>query len=149
MGFPRQECSSGLPFPSPGDHPGSGIRSTSPAWQACSLSLSHLICAVLCLVAQLCPTLHDPMDCSPPSSSVHTDSPGKNTDVGFHALLQEIFPSQGSNPDLPRCRQILYHLSYQGSPRILEWVAYPFSRGSSQPRNRTGASCIASGSFTS
>ena len=120
MGFSRQECWSGLPFPSPGDRPGSGIRSTSPAWQACSLSLSHLICAVLCLVAQLCPTLHDPMDCSPPSSSVHRDSPGKNTDVGFHALLQEIFPSQGSNPDLPHCRQILYHLSYQGSPRILE-----------------------------
>ena len=58
-------------------------------------------------------------------------SPGKNTRVGCHALLQGIFPTQGSNPGLPYCRQILYHLSHQGSSRILEWVAYPFSRGSS------------------
>ena len=43
-----------------------------------------------------------------------------------HALLQGIFPTQGSNPGLPHCRQILCCLSYQGSPRILEWVAYPF-----------------------
>ena len=56
------------------------------------------------------------MDCSPPGSSVHGDSSGKNTEVGCHALLQEIFPTQGSNPDLPHCRQILYHLSYQGNP---------------------------------
>ena len=44
------------------------------------------------------------------------DSPGKNTGVGCHALLQGIFPTQGSNPGLPHCRQILYQLSYQGSP---------------------------------
>ena len=44
-----------------------------------------------------CPTLCDPKDCSPPSSSVHGDSPGKNTGVGFHALLQGIVPIQGSN----------------------------------------------------
>ena len=44
-------------------------------------------------------------------------------------LLQGIFPTQGLKPDLLHCRQILYHLSYQGSPRILAWVAYPFSRG--------------------
>ena len=60
-----------------------------------------------------------------------------------------IFPTRGSNPGLPHCRQILYHLSHKGSPRILEWVAYPFSRGSSQPRNRTAVSCIAGGFFTS
>ena len=54
------------------------------------------------------------------------DSPGKNTGVHCHALLQGIFPTQGSNPGLPHCRQILYCLSHQGSPRILEWVAYPF-----------------------
>ena len=42
----------------------------------------------LCLVTQWCPTLCDPMDCSPPDSSVHGDSPGKNTGVGCHALLQ-------------------------------------------------------------
>ena len=58
-------------------------------------------CAVFCLVTQSCLTLCDPMNCSPPGSSVHGDSPGKNTGVGCHALLQGIFPTQGSNPGLP------------------------------------------------
>ena len=49
---------------------------------------------------------------------------------------------------LPHCPQILYLLSHKGSPRILGWVAYPFSRGSSPLRNRTGVSCIAGGFFT-
>ena len=80
------------------------------------------------LVTQSCLTL---CDCSPPDSSVHEDSPGKNTGVGCHALLQGIFPTQGSNPGLPHCRWILYHLSQQRSSRILEWVAYLFSRGPS------------------
>ena len=57
-------------------------------------------------------------------------------------------PTQGSNPGLLHCRQILYCLSHQGSPRM-EWVAYPFSRGSSQLRNRTGVSCTAGGFSTS
>ena len=102
-------------------------------------------CAVLCLVAQSCPTLCDPMDWNPAGSFVHGNSPGKNTGVGRHALLQRIFPMQGSNPALPCCRRILYHLNHQGTPRILEWVAYPFSRGSSWARNRTGVSWIAGG----
>ena len=72
--------------------------------------------SVLCLVTQLCLSLCDPMDCSQLGSSIHGDSPGKNTRVGCHALLQGIFPSQGSNPGLPHCRQILYRLSHQGSP---------------------------------
>ena len=76
------------------------------------------------------------------------NSPGKNTDMGCHALIQGIFPTQGSNPSLPHCKQILYHLSHWGSPRILEWVAYPFSRGFSQPRNTTGISCISGGFLT-
>ena len=71
------------------------------------------------------------------------NSPGRNTGVGSLSLLQGIFPAQGSNPGLPHCRQILYQLSHKGSPRIPEWVAYPFSRGSSRPRNRTGVSCTA------
>ena len=54
-----------------------------------------------------------------------------------HTLFQGIFPTQRSNPCLPQCRQILYFLGHQGRPRILEWVAYPFSRGTSQPKNRT------------
>jgi len=59
---------------------------------------------------------YGPMDCSLLGSSVHGDSPGKNTGLGCHALLQGIFPTQGLNPDLWPCRQILYHLSHQGSP---------------------------------
>ena len=58
--------------------------------------------------------------CSPPGSSVYGDSPGKNIGVGCHALLQGIFPVQGSNPGLLHCRQILYHLSHQGSPSCLQ-----------------------------
>ena len=106
-------------------------------------------CAVLCLVAWLHLTLCDPMDCSPPGSSVHVASPGKNTGVGCRVLLQGIFPTQGLNPGLPHCRWILYHLSHQGSPRTLEWVAYPCSRESSQSRNWTGVSWIAGRFFTS
>ena len=49
---------------------------------------------------------------------------------------------------LLHCRQILYQLSHQGSPRILEWVAYLFSSRSSRPRDQTGVSCIAGGFFT-
>ena len=96
----------------------------------------------LYLVAQLCPSLCDPMDCSLPGSSIHEDSPGKNTGVGCHALLQGIFPTQGLNPGLRHCRHIFYCLSHQGSPRILEWLVYPFSRGSPGPRNPTRVSCI-------
>ena len=69
---------------------------------------NHFIITLLCAVAQSCLTLCDPMNCSPPGSSVHRDSPGKNTEVGGHALLQGIFPTQGSNPGLPRCRRVLY-----------------------------------------
>ena len=75
-------------------------------------------------------------------------SPVQNTGVGSRSLLQEIFPTQGLNPGLLHCGWILYQLSHQGSPRILEWVAYPFSRGSSWPRNRTRVSCMAGKLFT-
>ena len=114
-------------------------------------------------------TLCYPVECSPPGSSVHGDSPGKNTGVSCYALLQGIFPAQGSNPGLLHCRRILYSLSHQESPyielcilakslqlcltvmldcslpgssvhgilqaRILDQVAMPSSRGSSQPRD--------------
>ena len=76
------------------------------------------------------------------------NSPGQNTGVGSLFLLQGIFPTQGSNPGLPHCRRILYWLSHKGSPRILEWVAFSFSRGSSQPRDWTQVSHIAGGFFT-
>ena len=85
---------------------------------------------VLCLVAQSYPTLCDPMDCSPPGSSVHGDSPGKNTGVGCHAFLQGIFPTPGSNSGLPHCRQILYHLSHKGVESPLNYVAVVFLENS-------------------
>ena len=77
------------------------------------------------------------------------NSPVQNTGVGSLSLLQEIFPTSRSNPGLQDCRQILYQVSYKGSPRVLEWVAYPFPSRSFWPRNRTGVSCIAGGFFTS
>ena len=60
--------------------------------------------STLCLVTQSCPTLCDPMGCSPLGSSVHGDFVGKNTGMGYHALLQGIFPTQGLNPGLPHGR---------------------------------------------
>ena len=109
------------------------------------------------------------------------NSPGRDTGVGSHSLLQGIFPTQELNPGLLHCRRTLYQLSHKhpnkllccesrsvvstlcdpmdyslpGSSvhgilqaRILGWVAVPFSRGSSQPRNRTRDFCTASGFFT-
>ena len=117
MGFSRQEYWRGLPFPSPGDLPNPGIEPGSPALQANSLptelqgkpihGLRHVETSQV-LVAQSCPTLRNPMDCSPPGSSVH-------------GILQA---------------------------RILEWVAIPFFRGSSQPRGRTRVSHIVDRFFT-
>ena len=66
-------------------------------------------------VAQSCPTLCDPM-------ATTWNSPGQNTGVGSLSLLQGIFPTQGLNPGILQAR-------------ILAWVAFPFSRGSSQPRD--------------
>ena len=72
----------------------------------------------------------------------------KNTGVDSLSLLHWLFPTQESNWGLLHCRWILYQLSHKGSPRILEWVAYPFSIGFSWPRNRTRVSCIVGGCFT-
>ena len=57
---------------------------------------------------QSCPTLCNPWN-----------SPGQNTGVGSCSLLQGIFPTQGLNPGLPHCRQILYQLSHKGSPTVV------------------------------
>ena len=73
------------------------------------------------LVAQLCLTLCSPMDCSLPGSSV-LGIPGKNTGVGCHSCLQGIFSTQRSNPGLLHCRQIAYHLSHQGNPKLKKSV---------------------------
>ena len=61
---------------------------------------------------QSCLTLCDPIYSSPPGSSVHGDSPGKNTEVGCHTFLHGIFPTQESNCGFLHCRRILYQLDY-------------------------------------
>ena len=70
------------------------------------------------------------------------NSPGQNTGAGSLSRLHGIFPNQGLNPGLLYCEWILYQLSHKGRPRILDWVAFPFSIGSSQPRDWTPVSCI-------
>ena len=67
--------------------------------------------------------------------------PDQNTGVGSLPLLQGIFTTQESNPGLPHCKWILY-LSHKGSPRILQWVAYPFSSRSAWPKKQTRVSCF-------
>ena len=89
-------------------------------------------------VAWSCPTLCDPMDLYSP-----WNSPGQDTGVGSLSFLQGIFSTQELNPGLPHCRWILYQLSHKESPRILDWVTYPCSSGSSRPRNQTRVSFIA------
>ena len=128
MGFSRQEYWSGLHtllqgiFLTQGSNP---CLLHLLHWQAGSLPLvpprkpQFQVSVQFSSVAKSCPTLCDPMDCSLPGSSVHGDSPGKNTGVGCHALLQGIFPTQELNWGLLHCRQILYQLSYQGSPNEL------------------------------
>ena len=115
------------------------------------------------------------MDSSPPGSSVHQISQARILEW-IAIFLQGIFLTQwlnpcllhwqvgscigkqdlgspldpaGSNPGLPHYRRILYQLSHQGRPRILEWVAYPVCSRSSWSRSRTGVSCIAGIFFTS
>ena len=69
-----------------------------------------------------CPALWDPMECVAYRAPLSMNSPGKSTGVGYHSLLQGLFPTQGSNSSLPHCRQILYHLSHQGNPIDLNWL---------------------------
>ena len=103
--------------------------------QICS-SAAFSKSSAVCLVAQSCRALCNPVDYSHPGTSAHGDSPGKNTGEGCHAFLQGIVPTQRLNPGLLHGRQLLYRLSHQGRPRILERVAYPFSRGFSPPGNQ-------------
>ena len=67
-------------------------------------------------VTQSCPTLCVPWTVLPARLLCPWNSPGQNTGVGSCSLLQGILPNQGSNPGLLHCRQILNHLSHQGSP---------------------------------
>ena len=76
------------------------------------------------LVTQLCLTLCDPMDPSPPGSSVRGILQARILEWGSHSLLHDIFPTPGLNLGLLHCRQIPYHLSHQGSPSLPELVSY-------------------------
>ena len=111
----------------------SGMQMTPPLWQKVEEELKSLLMKVkeesesesrslMSDSLRLC-ELYSPWN-----------SPGQNTGVDNLSLLQGIFPTQRLNPGLLHCSQILYQLSYKGSPRILEWVTYPFSSRSSQTR---------------
>ena len=91
-----------------------------------------------CLVAQLCPTLCNPRDCSPRGSSVHGGSPGRNTGVGFHVLLQGIFPTQELDPGLPHCKRILYYVSHQGTVGLPPALKHLFSSTKDSAPARSG-----------
>ena len=99
--FPREPRPPPPPFSAP-HHRAAGRRDFSDSLleSPFTRSPSPPRKRIACLVAQSCPTLCDPMDCSPPGIFVHGDSPGRNTGVGCHALLQGIFPTQGLNPGL-------------------------------------------------
>ena len=147
LGFSRQEHWSGLPFPSPMHESESGV-------------------------AQLCPTLSDPMDCSSPGSSVHGIFQARVLEwdaIAFSGIISRFCFSINSWPSwlfisiyLPLlvtqscpalCNPIDYSLPGSSvheilQARIAKWVAIPFSRVSSRPRDWTWVSCIAGGFFT-
>ena len=105
---------------------------------------SYIQCWCEVKVAQLYPTLCNPMD-----YTVHGILQARILEwIAFPFSRASSQPREDLNPGRLHCRWILYQLSHKGSPRILEWVAYPFSNGSSRPRNRTGVFCIAGGFFT-
>ena len=103
---------------------------------------------MLCLVTWFCLTLW-PHGLWPARLLCPWDSPGKSTALGCQNLPQGIFRTQALTSCLLFCRHVLYHLSQHGSPRILELVAYLFSRGTSWLRNQTRVSCISGRFFTS
>ena len=92
-------------------------------------------------VAQSCPTLCDLMD-----YTVYRILQARILERVAFPFSGDL-PNPGIEPRSPASQVILYQLSHQGSPRILEWVGYSFSRGSSRPRDLTRVSCIAGGFF--
>ena len=115
------------------------------------------VCAVLCLVTQSCLTLCDPIDCSPARLLCPCGFSRQEYWSGLPRPPTGDFAMPSSRGSSPPGIKPKFPVSWadsllsepQGKPKILEWVAYPFSRGSSQPRNRIGVSCIAGGFFTS
>ena len=151
MEFSRQEYRNGLPCPPLGNLPNPGVKCLCLLhWQATSLPLvppgKPLYIMRVVNKSESRSVMSNYLQ--PHELYSPWNSPGQNTGEGSLSLLQGMFPTQGLNPGLLHCRQVLYQLNHKGSSRILEWVAYPFSRGSSQPRNRTRVSCIAGGFFT-
>ena len=134
-----------MPVPTPEDLPYPGIELTSPALAGAtrealtlslSLSLSLSAAAAAAKSFQLCPTLCNPIDGSPPGSPVPWDSPGQNTGVGCHFLLQCRKVKSESEvtqlcPTLSDCMDYsLPGSSVHGifEARVLEWGAIAFSR---------------------
>ena len=119
MEFSRPEYRSGLPCPPPGLFPTQGSNPGLPTLQVGYLPSE--------------PPGKPEENCESESQSVVSNSlkphglyspwnsPGQNTRVGSLCLLLGIFPTQGSNPGLPHCRQIIYQLSHKGSPRREPW----------------------------
>ena len=101
---------------------------------------------ILCLVAQSCPTPCDPVDCSPPDSSVLGVSPGKNTGEDCHALLQGIFPTPGIEPRSPSLQADSLHLT-QGKPKNTGVDSHPFSKDLPDPEITLGSPELQADSF--
>ena len=116
MEFSRQEYWSGLQFPPPGNYPKHGIKSRFPALQAGSLPSEPPGEPTIVFVTQACPTLCIPMDYSQTYSSVHEILQARILEWVVIPFSRGIFLTQALNLGLPNCRQILYHLSHQGSP---------------------------------
>ena len=116
-----------------------------------SLLIVSLLYAVLCLVAQSCPILCNPVDCIAHQGPLFMGFSSQEYWSGLPCPTPGDLPNPGIKPRfcLPHHRHILYCLNHQGRPRRQEWVAYPFSRDSSWPRNETRVLCIACGFFTS
>ena len=94
-------------------------------------AFSDCVLGTSVLVTQLCLTLYDPMDCSPPDSSVHGILQARILQWGAIPF------SQRSNLGLLHCRQILYHLSHQGSPKKASWCVCSIVSGSLQPMDHS------------
>ena len=103
------------------------------------ICISTYICVYMC---QLCPTL-----CNPICYTVHGLLQARILEWWPFPSLGDL-PNPEIKPGLPHCRRILHQLSHQGSPRILQWVTYPFSSRSSWPRNQSRVSFIAGRFFT-
>ena len=144
VGYFSQEYWSGLRFPSPGDLPDPGIEPGSPASPALAgrfLPLCHLgspcVCMYICVCVCVCVCETESESCPVVSDSLQLhrlqslEFSRPEYWMGSLSLLQGIFPTQGSYSGLPHYSQILCQLSHKRSPRILEWVAHPFSSGSS------------------